>query len=76
MPKCCVDAVNEMKVIPFLIPLFLFYAIPSQATVDPEIHKLCIEAKDYAGYIRAIKVEIVPSEKLILAISVRLSLRI
>ena len=52
------------------LPAFAF------AEVDSKIHKLCIEAKDYAGYVRAIKGEIVPSEKLILAISVRLSLRI
>ena len=28
-------------------------AIPAPAEVDPKIHKLCIEAKDYAGCVRA-----------------------
>ena len=56
--------------------LLLAVSLPAFAEVDSKIHKLCIEAKDYAGYVRAIKNEIVPSEKLILAISVRLSLRI
>ena len=51
-------------------------SLPASAEVDSKIHKPCIEAKDYAGYFRAIKGEIVPSEKLILAISIRLSLRI
>ena len=56
--------------------LLLAVSLPAFAEADSKIHKLCIEAKDYAGYVRAIKGEIVPSEKLILAISVRLSLRI
>ena len=30
-------------------------AIPAVAEVDPKIHKLCIEAKDYAGCVRAMK---------------------
>ena len=30
-------------------------AIPALAEVDPKIHKLCIEAKDYAGCVRAMK---------------------
>ena len=30
-------------------------AIPTLAEVDPNIHKLCIEAKDYAGCVRAMK---------------------
>ena len=30
-------------------------AIPTLADVDPKIHKLCIEAKDYAGCVRAMK---------------------
>ena len=28
-------------------------AFPAMAQVDPKIHKLCIEAKDYAGCVRA-----------------------
>jgi len=30
-------------------------ALPSIAEVDPKIHKLCIEAKDYAGCVRAMR---------------------
>ena len=56
--------------------LLLAGSLPAFSEVDSKIHKLCIEAKNYAGYVRAMKGEIVPSEKLILAISVRLSLRI
>ena len=56
--------------------LLLAVSLPGFAEVDSEIHNLCIEAKDYAKYVRTMKGEIVPSEKLILAISVRLSLRI
>ena len=63
-----------MKIL--LALLLLDVSLPAFAEVDSKIHKLCIEAKDYAGYVRAIKGKIVPSEKLILAISVRLSLRI
>ena len=32
-------------------------AIPALAEVDPKIHKLCIEAKDYLGCVRAMKGE-------------------
>ena len=28
-------------------------ALPAMAQVDPKIHKLCIEAKDYAGCVRS-----------------------
>ena len=30
-------------------------AIPTLAEVDPKIHKLCVEAKDYAGCVRAMR---------------------
>ena len=30
-------------------------AIPASAEVDPKIHKLCVEAKDYAGCVRAMR---------------------
>ena len=63
-----------MKIL--LALLLLDVSLPAFAEVDGKIHKLCIAAKDYAGYVRAIKGEIVPSEKLILAISVRLNLHI
>ena len=56
--------------------LLLAVSLPAFAELDSKIHKLCIKATDYAGYVRAMKGEIVPSEKLILAISVRLNLHI
>ena len=36
-----------MKIL--LAPLLLAVSLPAFAEVDPKIHKLCIEAKDYAG---------------------------
>ena len=30
-------------------------AVPALAEVDPKIHKLCVEAKDYAGCVRVMK---------------------
>ncbi|QNJ26808.1 putative conserved secreted protein [Synechococcus sp. SYN20] len=50
-----------MKIL--LAPLLLAVSLPALAEVDPKIHKLCIEAKDYAGCVRAMKGEIVPSER-------------
>ena len=42
----------------FLIP------VPSEATeVAPKIHKLCIEAKDYAGCVRAMNGESMPTSR-------------
>ena len=38
-------------------------AIPALAEVDPKIHKLCIEAKDYAGCVRAMKGETMPTSR-------------
>jgi len=35
------------------------------AEVDPKIHKLCIEAKDYAGCVRAMKGETMPTSRVI-----------
>ena len=40
-------------------------AIPAIAEVDPKIHKLCIEAKDYAGCVRAMKGETMPTSRVI-----------
>ena len=40
-------------------------AIPAVAEVDPKIHKLCIEAKDYAGCVRAMKGETMPTSRVI-----------
>lgn len=41
------------------IPAVLI-STPALAEVDPKIHKLCIEAKDYAGCVRAMKGETSP----------------
>ena len=38
-----------------LAPLLLAVSLPAFAEVDSKIHKLCIEAKDYAGCVRAMK---------------------
>jgi len=37
----------------------------AQTSVDPSIHKLCIEAKDYAGCVRAMKGEAEPKTRII-----------
>ena len=37
----------------------------AQAQVDPAIHKLCIEAKDYAGCVRAMKGESLPTSRVV-----------
>lgn len=36
-----------------LTPLLLSFALPVFAEVDPRTHKLCLEAKDYQGCVRA-----------------------
>ena len=43
-----------MKKILFL-PIFFSFTLELQASVDPEIHKMCIEAKDYLGCVKAMK---------------------
>ena len=40
-----------MKIL--LAPLLLAVSLPAFAEIDPKIHKLCIEAKDYAGCVKA-----------------------
>ena len=40
-------------------------AIPAVAEVDPKIHKLCIEAKDYLDCVRAMKGETTPTSRII-----------
>ena len=40
-------------------------AAPVMAQVDPKIHKLCIEAKDYAGCVRAMNGETAPVTRVI-----------
>ena len=37
----------------------------AQGQVDPAIHKLCIEAKDYAGCVRAMKGESLPASRVV-----------
>ena len=44
-----------MKIL--LAPFLLAVSLPAFAEVDPEIHKLCIEAKDYSGCVRSMKGE-------------------
>lgn len=43
-----------------LLLVLLTIAAPTVAEVDPKIHKLCIEAKDYAGCVSAMKGETTP----------------
>ena len=38
-----------------LLPIFFSFALELQASVDPEIHKMCIQAKDYLGCVKAMK---------------------
>ena len=47
MEKSCIP------VRPLLIAFSVLLALPVSAQVDPKIHKLCVEAKDYAGCVRA-----------------------
>ena len=37
----------------YLIPLFTSIILPIHAEVDPKIHKMCIQAKDYLGCVKA-----------------------
>jgi hypothetical protein len=50
-----------------LLAVFLLTATPviAQGQVDPAIHKLCVEAKDYAGCVRAMKGESLPASRVI-----------
>jgi hypothetical protein len=45
------------KLIALGFSLITITAIPVMAEVSPEIHKLCIEAKDYAGCVKAMRGE-------------------
>ena len=36
-----------------LVATFFLLAVPAIAQIDPKIHKLCIEAKDYPGCVKA-----------------------
>ena len=46
---------NKLLAISIASASIVIGAIPVVAEVDPKIHKLCIEAKDYAGCVRAMK---------------------
>ena len=52
-----------MKIL--LAPLLLAVSLPAFAEVDSKIHKLCIEAKDYAGCVRAMKGDTMPTSRVI-----------
>ena len=57
---------GRLKVIGLLLTPLVIGLSPVRmvkASVDPEIHKLCIEAKDYAGCVRAMKGESMPTSK-------------
>ena len=41
------------------------FNIANASEVDPKIHKLCIEAKDYAGCVRAMRGETMPTSRVI-----------
>ena len=45
----------KMKGLSFLALPALLFSTSALAEVDPKIHKLCVEAKDYAGCVRAMK---------------------
>ena len=40
-------------------------AIPALAEVDPKIHKLCLEAKDYLGCVKAMRGDTMPTSRVI-----------
>ncbi len=42
-----------MKII-LLLPFYLFLSTSAYSSVDPEIHKICLEARDYAGCIKSL----------------------
>lgn len=41
--------------------ILVAYPVSAQVQVDPVIHKLCVEAKDYAGCVRAMKGDTAPT---------------
>ena len=50
-----------------LLSVLVLGASPAmaQGVVEPAIHKLCVEAKDYAGCVRAMKGEANPTSRVI-----------
>ena len=53
-------AMHKLLITAFSLALF---PAPVMAQVDPKIHKLCIEAKDYEGCVRAMKGSTEPSSR-------------
>lgn len=47
----------------YLLPLLTSIMLPLQAEVDPKIHKMCLEAKDYLGCVKAMAGDKNPPEK-------------
>ena len=41
------------KLLTFTLSISTIAAVPVAAEVDPKIHKLCIEAKDYSGCVKS-----------------------
>lgn len=56
---------NKLLAISIASTAIAIGAIPALAEVDPKIHKLCIEAKDYAGCVRAMKGDTTPTSRVI-----------
>ena len=46
-----------------LLPFLLNPLLPVQAAVDPEIHKICLEARDYSGCVEARSNQTTPQTK-------------
>ena len=57
------DSSSKLKTL--LAPFLLAASLPAFAEVDPKIHKLCIEAEDYVGCVRAMKGETMPTSRVI-----------
>jgi len=54
-----------MKRLFFLALPALLVSTPALAEVDPKIHRLCVEAKDYSGCVRSMKGDIAPTTRVI-----------
>ena len=55
MTKEQLNSSTKIRIV--LAPILLAVSLPAFAEVDPKIHKLCIEAKDYSGCVRSMKGE-------------------
>ena len=68
VPGCSAKRLQHMKrllTISIASASIAIGAIPALAEVDSKTHKLCLEAKDYAGCVRAMKGDLTPSQRLI-----------